>query len=530
MIIMIKWLSVLATAYAIGVAKHVINVGGDVVSDNPSSSWSSPRQSFWLFPAVTALQPYDYLRIYNDQKRTDDRRRRQRRHDQSWSRSGIDGRGNMNGGNVHGHDDVQELYITQKLDHFDPLSTATYQQRYFVSYRYAAGTDVDQSLNSSSGDGIIETTAESRRRHQRRSTMATTVINFLCVGGEGPGFDRSVLVDSVHCTGDMLELASKIMADTTIRNHVQIHLYALEHRYYGKSYPVFETNTTMSESTDSRSSPVTLEHLKFLSSRQALEDLAHFIRTMNDEITSSSGGVSDNGDVDDVLWVTFGGSYPGYMALNARYKYPHLVHAAVSSSAPLQLEVDFPGYKARQGWDLKYPKVGGSQECYRIVKTGHDQAVSLLTMPGRNSKNTNQTGAKLLAEKFNVCDPDSALLETRNAQLLLGDGLINIPAQSNDPSCSDDELCNIAGLCRFMEDTFKQKVTEYSKNNNHDDDPLVMAELDVLAKVAKHQRSSRNRILDGKDSGDDDDDCMTVDFHDMLAELSKPIVEPFGWR
>ena len=69
--------------------------------------------------------------------------------------------------------DVEETFLSQRLDHFDHTNKATFQQRYFSTKRY-----------------VLEN--------------APTEVTFLCVGGEGPGFDKSVLVDSVHCTGDML--------------------------------------------------------------------------------------------------------------------------------------------------------------------------------------------------------------------------------------------------------------------------------------------------------------------------------------
>ena len=72
------------------------------------------------------------------------------------------------------------IFFTQRLDHFDRNLQTTFQQRYF--------------LNDTM---FVETAA---------SGVAPPV--FLCVGGEGPPMDSSVLVASEHCN-DMVELAPK---------------------------------------------------------------------------------------------------------------------------------------------------------------------------------------------------------------------------------------------------------------------------------------------------------------------------------
>jgi len=392
-------------------------------------------------------------------------------------------------------DDVKESYMTQRLDHFDKTNEATFQQRYFVSYR-----------------------------HQSDSNNLP-IVSLLCVGGEGPGFDKSVLIDSVHCSGDMLELAKRI-AQTKTHDVV---LYALEHRYYGKSYPAFQD-----AKTGNQTSPLTVENLRFHSSRQALEDLAHFLHTMNRDT-----GTDDEEKNIMNTWVTFGGSYPGMMSLYARYKYPHLIFASVTSSAPLQLTVDFPGYKDRQGWDLKYEKIGGSEECHHIVKAGHDQAVALLQQTGNTTDGTDD-GSVVLAKKFNVCKPDTALQNRRNQELLLGDGLINIMSQSNDPSCRESELCNIAGLCRYIIEQVDELQGKIGSEEN-------FTELEVLAKTAQKQYdlrrelgnklgtqqqyqqvNTKQRLLEKFQNGDDN--CINVDYDEMIHAFSSEVIEPSGMR
>jgi thymus-specific serine protease len=373
--------------------------------------------------------------------------------------------------------DVEELYITQRLDHFDSTNEATYQQRYFVSY-----------LN--------------HRPYQTEQTEQNSlpILNLLCVGGEGPGFDKSVLVDSVHCTGDMLEVAKQIAS----HHQFNLHIYALEHRYYGKSYPTFES---------SNESPLTTKNLKYLSSLQALEDLAHFVQQVNqnDKMSTSST---------NAMWITFGGSYPGMLALYARYKYPHLIMAAVSSSAPIGVQINFHGYKAKQGWDLKYSKVGGSVECHRIVKAGHEQAVSLL----QNTESNTTDGPQMLATKFNLCNPSMVLTQKRNQELLLGDGLIDIPAQGNDPSCSGDDLCNIDKLCQFMIHELELATAASASFDTTYGDHYVTThpELEVLAKVAQEQRQYAVQQTD--------ENCLSVDFQAMLEEVTNTDIDGFGWR
>lgn len=82
-----------------------------------------------------------------------------------------------------------------------------------------------------------------------------------------------------------------------------------------------------------------MKSLAFLSSEQALADLASFIEAMGDKLSQGT------------RWIVFGGSYPGSLAAWVRARYPHLVHAAMSASGPLLAISDFQGSSRR----IKFP-------------------------------------------------------------------------------------------------------------------------------------------------------------------------------
>lgn len=70
-----------------------------------------------------------------------------------------------------------------------------------------------------------------------------------------------------------------------------------------------------------------------MSSGQALEDAAYFVKSMNKVHKLPQG----------TKWIVFGGSYAGNLAAWMRDKYPALVHGAVSASGPVLAKVDFYG-------------------------------------------------------------------------------------------------------------------------------------------------------------------------------------------
>ncbi|CAG8533917.1 2712_t:CDS:2 [Paraglomus brasilianum] len=94
-------------------------------------------------------------------------------------------------------------------------------------------------------------------------------------------------------------------------------LISLEHRYYGKSYPLyFRWNSSA---------------MKYLTTDQALADFANFIKNppLLYQIPKNA------------KWIFVGGSYAGNLAAWMRQKYPDLVTAAYASSAPLKAKLDF---------------------------------------------------------------------------------------------------------------------------------------------------------------------------------------------
>lgn len=285
------------------------------------------------------------------------------------------------------------LFVTQDIDHFDRTSTRTFQQRYFANATYyKAGGPV-----------------------------------FLCVGGEGPALDDTVLYNSVHCS-DMTELAPRAGAM----------MLAIEHRYYGSSVP------------DKLAGETTTSHLRFLSTEQAIADIAVFHQLMVAQY-----------NLTDAKWVTFGGSYPGMVSGMARLKLPHLIWASVSSSAPWQAKVDMQEYNDVAGNALSLASVGGSAECQTVVVQGHEDIKTILD-------SNNATAIAALAETFDFCNPDTALGSDEAKKDWAGYGVIEIPAQENDPADTTPGA-NIESICAILtstNDSYIERLAQLSSVQN----------------------------------------------------------------
>lgn len=139
---------------------------------------------------------------------------------------------------------------------------------------------------------------------------------FFYIEGEGAGSPYSVV------SGEHVELAASYGAL----------LVALEHRYYGASIPVPDMSTA---------------NMRFLSSHQAIADIATFL----DGFLKPAFNLTAANKV-----VTFGGSYPGALSAWARLRLPHLVHAAISTSSPVQASFDDVSYNGEQTPAPRAPK------------------------------------------------------------------------------------------------------------------------------------------------------------------------------
>lgn len=112
---------------------------------------------------------------------------------------------------------------------------------------------------------------------------------------------------------------------------------------------------------------------------------------------------------------------------------------AVSSSSPMQPQVEMQEYNEVVADSLSAVDVGGSQQCLDVVADGHKEIGNLLQ---------SSAGRTQLESLFNVCVKGS-LDNKKNQEQFAGDGVVYFPVQSNDPACTTP-LCNIESICSYL--------------------------------------------------------------------------------
>lgn len=245
--------------------------------------------------------------------------------------------------------------------------------------------------------------------------------------------------------------------------------FQLEHRYYGKSHPFPDLST---------------KNLQYLSSQQALADLATFISAMNDQFKLPSS----------TKWIVFGGSYPGSLAAWMRVKYPHLVAGAMSASGPLLAQIDFMEY-----YKVVDEALGTySDECVQEVQKGTKQ-IDILTR--------HMVGQRSINKIFRLCDPIEQSIENKK-----------------DVSNFYQALAgNFAGVVQYNKDNRKGKS---AKASNVTIDTLCGIMTDVKNGSALDRLGRINSLLlDAYEQK-----CLDYKYDKMIKDLRNVSVESEGAR
>ena len=391
----------------------------------------------------------------------------------------------------------EERWVVQPLYHFDPSDVVAADAWKSVREAFDSSDETTRHLRFY---GSLSSPRAGRTWRQRwfanyaffdRARFHGTGTNtetlpdpavFLCVGGEGPGFDPDVVVTGgAHCA-----LAARLAQTLFYKKKGGALLVALEHRFYGASQPTGDLTT---------------ESLRYLTSDQALADAARFVLEVTEVFglakSQASSGDDTGGDASFFpsspekspptfpptkkalvsrashqrasfpRVVAFGGSYPGILAGWLMLKYPHLIVAAVASSAPVRASLDMQGYDAVVGEALAETDIGGSETCLWVVALAFGEVSYLMR---------SYDGRRTLEEMFHVCDrsvsertnddsqsrgsrmdkqssENSYPLELPENRAEFFAALTEVfPAQSNDPACdrSANAACDIGGACAIM--------------------------------------------------------------------------------
>jgi serine protease 16 len=188
-------------------------------------------------------------------------------------------------------------------------------------------------------------------------------------------------------------------------------LVNVEHRFYGKSYPTADMST---------------ENLMYLSSEQALADLARIIDYVKVTLNTQSSKV-----------ITVGGSYPGNMAAWFKLKYPHVSVGSIASSAPLTAKTNFYEYMEVVADAINY---FSGQACNDAIQVASEKIASLAAQePGSD-------GYLKLQKDFQICSPLSG---DKDVSILMSDLMGNVQGtvQYNNEK---NGVLNVTDICATM--------------------------------------------------------------------------------
>ena len=296
-----------------------------------------------------------------------------------------------------------------------PLSLLRHKNRAMLEERQAAAASLGGMLRlpqtqyfTQKTDHFDWTTETWQQRYWVNATFCADFNKgcpiFLYIGGEASESAYSAVA------GEHVELAAQNGA----------YLATLEHRFYGGSLPKPD---------------LTVDSLRLLSSQQALADLSAFVQALRVQTGLTDAKTSP--------LVTFGGSYPGALSAWARLKYPHVVHAAVSTSSPVRAEVDYYGYCEVVADALLSPIAGGSQKCYDATRAAFSQMHDRL--------NGSPQALAALSKQLHSCKPIQATENDRFAAMSAWAGEVMGLVQYNRLVLpKDSPRLNVERYCQNM--------------------------------------------------------------------------------
>ncbi|KAI6210747.1 putative serine protease F56F10.1 [Aphelenchoides besseyi] len=220
-------------------------------------------------------------------------------------------------------------------------------------------------------------------------------------------------------------------------------LISLEHRYYGESFP-----------TTNRS------NFEFLSSRQAIEDLANFIQTITEQYRLMRP-----------RYILYGCSYPASLAAWMRSRYPLLSIGAIAVSAPLEVKMNFEGITLIDS----YYKAAVSDAIWRISENCAARlrdAFQLLNAEMQIQDNWPRVASELGVQTANTTVPVEYDTEaahsaiTTNFLFALGGHVQNKPSENfRNEICRDIVLDMRRPLLQMLGNVGKiESVPEYGIN------------------------------------------------------------------
>ncbi|KAI1723581.1 serine carboxypeptidase s28 domain-containing protein [Ditylenchus destructor] len=259
-------------------------------------------------------------------------------------------------------------------------------------------------------------------------------------------------------------------------------VFALEHRFYGSSMPKDD---------------LSVKNLTYLTSEQAIGDLAVFVNFMNHQYNVTG---------EKQKWIIFGGSYPGNLAAWFRMKYPDLSLGAVASSAPVQAKVDFFDYLfVVQNSTIHFGEKGCGKNIHRFFAWAQQK---LMTVHGREE----------LSDFWCICDTwEDDYVDEKDTELLLAAFIWMIEEFVQYDDEGHDFVEYICEIYKFEDDIVGASESEFSEAENKH---FLMAGKKMLTQLMKMEADPKHYYDDDKTTSSGDDSVAYSRDCDYCSDFS----------